>query len=651
MSTLPSGIVTFLFTDVEGSTRRWEAHGDVMMEAMARHDRIVRTSIESNRGSVFTTAGDEFCAAFSTPQQAVGAALDAQISLAAEEWGEVAPFRVRMALHTGKADERDGDYFGQPLNRCARLLSIGHGGQILASEITTQLLHADLPPELEITDLGAQQLRDLDEPEHVFQLGHAQLNSEFPPLQSNNPSQDAAGLLSDGRQAHSSENWEDAYTSLTAAAEVIELVSEDLQRLGESAFWSGHRKEAVSAKEKAYAAFIREDNNEAAALTALELATLYKYSLATAVSKAWVSRAQQLVGDTPGTEAHGYLVRWNSVYAFEAEGEPEKAIALADEVIASGVEMGDRSIEALGLMDKGRFLVTMGRVLEGMALVDESMVAAVSGEMSADATGRNYCNMLAVCDSVADYQRASEWSAASEEWCKQHSDSAYPGICRITRAELKWLRGDWDAAADDLRRAVDELAGWTPIVGAAICQMGEIELRAGNLTKADELFQSAHEHGFVPLPGLAQLRLVQDRADEAQQLLLDALSASPQPLDRARYLPALVDAELALGNRTEALTYLTEFEEAAEVCASAAMRAEASDRRAALALLDGDEQLAIDQLQVAINGWTGLQMPYEAAQSRLSLGGVLQSAGNDAAALMEMGSAGATLERLGLDQS
>ena len=113
----------------------------------------------------------------------------------------------------------------------------------------------------------------------------------------------------------------------------------------------------------------------------------------------------------------------------------------------------------------------------------------------------------------------------------------------------------------------------------------------------------------------------------------------------------MVDAELALGNRTEALTYLTEFEEAAEVCASAAMRAEASDRRAALALLDGDEQLAIDQLQVAINGWTGLQMPYEAAQSRLSLGGVLQSAGNDAAALMEMGSAGATLERLGMDQS
>jgi class 3 adenylate cyclase len=132
MSSLPSGIVTFLFTDVEESTRRWEAHADTMKGAMARHDKIVRTSIESNGGAVFTTAGDAFCSAFSTPQNAVSAAVDAQIQLGTEEWGEVAPFRVRMALHTGMADERDGDYFGPPLNRCARLLSIGHGGQFLS---------------------------------------------------------------------------------------------------------------------------------------------------------------------------------------------------------------------------------------------------------------------------------------------------------------------------------------------------------------------------------------------------------------------------------------------------------------------------------------------------------------------------------------
>jgi tetratricopeptide (TPR) repeat protein len=268
--------------------------------------------------------------------------------------------------------------------------------------------------------------------------------------------------------------------------------------------------------------------------------------------------------------------------------------------------------------------------------------------MNADATGRNYCNMLAVCDAVSDYQRAGEWSDAAEDWCKQHSDSAYPGVCRITRAELKWLRGDWDAATSDLRRAVDELEGWTPIVGAAVYQIGEIKLRAGDLTEAEELFRSAHEHGFVPLPGLAQLRMAEGRAKDAEQLLLDALANNPQPLDRARYLPALIDAEISLDTVSESRSFLAELEEAAELCDSTAMRAEVADRRGTLALMDGQEDIAILELQAAIKGWTGLRMPYEAAQSRLALGRALQAAGNDAAALMETESASATLERLGV---
>lgn len=651
MSSLPSGIVTFLFTDVEESTRRWEAHADIMKGAMARHDKIVRKSIESNGGAVFTTAGDAFCSAFSTPQHAVAAAVDAQIQLATEEWGEVAPFRIRMALHTGMADERDGDYFGPPLNRCARLLSIGHGGQILVADITRQLLRTQLSAGVAIEDLGEHNLKDLDDPEHVYQITHPNLHTDFPSLRTNSPMQDAADLLSEGRQAHSSRTWKVAFTALSAAEALVDLGSEDLRRLGESAYWSGHQKEAVAAKEKAYGAFVREGNTQAAALSALDLALSYKYSLAGAISKAWISRAEKLVGDATGTEAYGYLLRWKSVYAFETEGDPTKALALADEVISSGVDLGNRSIEALGLMDKGRFLVTMGRVDEGMLLVDEAMVAAVSGELDPDATGRSYCNMLAVCDAVADYQRAAEWSDAAEEWCKQHSDSAYPGICRISRAELKWLRGDWDAASEDLRRAVDELVGWTPIIGAAVYQIGEIELRAENLPRAEELFRSAHEHGFIPLPGMAQLRLVEGRAEEAEQLLLNALIENPQPLDRARYLPALIDAELALGNIGEVRTFLTEFEETAEVCDSAAMRAEARDRRAVLAVLEGNRKVAIQELKAAIKEWTGLQMPYEAARSRLALATVLTEDGNDAAALMETESATATLERLGLHQT
>lgn len=647
MPSIPSGTVTFLFTDVEGSTRRWEEHRDTMKDAMERHDLIVRTLIESDGGAVFTTAGDEFCSAFSSPHHALAAAFGIQVALQGEEWGDVAPFRVRMALHTGIADERDGDYFGPPLNRCARLLSIGHGGQILVSSTAAQLLFADLPVGVELDDLGAHELKDLDRPEHVFQVVHPDLESDFPALRSSSSVQNAADLLAEGRQAHALQQWDLAYTMLSAAGETIELDSEDLQRLGETAFWTGRASDAVTIKEKAYGKLMREGKVQAAALTALDLAFLYKYRLAAAVSKAWVARAEDLVRDAVGTEAYGYLLRWKSVYAFESEGEPEKALVLADEVIACGVELENRSIRALGLMDKGRFLVAMGHVDEGMALVDESMVAAVSGELDPDATGRNYCNMLGVCGQVADYKRAGEWSDAAEEWCKQHSDSAYPGICQIFRAELKWLRGDWDAATADLYRSIDELTGFTPIIGSAFYQIGQIELRAGELDRAGERFRSAHEHGFPPLPGLAALRLAEGNAEAAEQLLLDAIVHNVQPLDRAKYLPTLIDAELALGNLVESRTFLAELQETADLCQSDAMRAEAADRRAAIAMAEGKPREALDDLHAAIAGWTALQMPFEAAQSRLCLGDAHRVAGNEAAASMEIESANATLERLG----
>lgn len=639
--------MTFLFTDVEGSTRRWEEHREAMKDAMARHDSIVRAAIESNFGAIFTTAGDEFCSAFSSAHHALGAALEVQFSLQGEEWGDVSPFRVRMALHTGNADERDGDYFGPPLNRCARLLSLGHGGQVLVSATTAHLLDADLPPDVGLDDLGTQKLKDLDRPEHVFQVAHPGLESSFPALRSDSPVQDAAALLAEGRQAFASQEWDLAHEMLSTAGDTIELDSEDLRSLGETAFWTGRISDALAIKEKAYGKLEREGKTQAAALTALDLAFLYKYQLSTTLSKAWLARTEELASDAVGTEAYGYLLRWKSVYAFESEGEPEKAVELADDVIACGVELGDRSIRALGLMDKGRFLVAMGHVDEGMALVDESMVAAVSGELDPQATGRNYCNMLAVCDQVADYQRAAEWSDAAEAWCRQHSDSAYPGICRVFRAELKWLRGDWHAATDDLHRAIDELTGFTPIIGAAFYQIGQVELRAGELERAGERFRSAHEHGYTPLPGMAALRLAEGNADAAEQLLLTAIVDNPQPLDRAKYLPVLIDAELELGNLGESRTFLTELEETAELCHSAAMRAEAADRRATLAMLEGHPREAIQALRTAIKEWTVLQMPYEAAQSRLRLGEALVGSGNVAAASMEIESASATLERLG----
>src|SRR3954471_10864461 len=136
MVSLPTGTVTFLFTDIEGSTTRWEHHPEAMRAALARHDLLTRAAIARHGGRVVKTMGDAFHAAFARAEEALAAAVDAQRSLDAESWGEIGSLRVRMALHTGTAEERDGDYYGQPLNRAARLLSTGHGGQVLLSDAT-----------------------------------------------------------------------------------------------------------------------------------------------------------------------------------------------------------------------------------------------------------------------------------------------------------------------------------------------------------------------------------------------------------------------------------------------------------------------------------------------------------------------------------
>jgi class 3 adenylate cyclase len=167
---VPSGTVTFLFCDVEGSTRLWEAHGEEMRSALAVHDGIVREAFESAGGLVFATGGDGFGAAFSRAGEAVAAALAAQRGLAAQDWPEAMSLRVRIGLHTGEAEERERDYFGPEVNRAARLMAIAHGGQIVCSQATADLAGGHMPAGVSLVDVGVQRLRDLSEPLRVFQV-------------------------------------------------------------------------------------------------------------------------------------------------------------------------------------------------------------------------------------------------------------------------------------------------------------------------------------------------------------------------------------------------------------------------------------------------------------------------------------------------
>jgi predicted ATPase/class 3 adenylate cyclase len=184
VSSHPTGTVTFLFSDIEGSTERWERYRTVMARALSRHDELMRAALEAQGAYIFKTVGDAFCAAFATTPDALEAAVGAQRSLAAQDFSDVDALRVRMALHAGRSTERDGDYFGSAVNRVARLLAIGHGGQVLVSGTAADLLQGEMPPDCALRDLGVHRLKDLAQTERVYQLVAPDLPEAFPALRS-----------------------------------------------------------------------------------------------------------------------------------------------------------------------------------------------------------------------------------------------------------------------------------------------------------------------------------------------------------------------------------------------------------------------------------------------------------------------------------
>jgi class 3 adenylate cyclase len=178
----PAGTITFLFTDVQGSTQLWERHPAWMEQAHSRHEAILREAIAAHGGWAYKQIGDSFQAAFQTAPAALAAAVAAQLALAAEGWDAPGPIRVRMGLHTGTVEERADGYFGPLLNRVHRLMSAGHGGQILLTASTYELVRDHVPPGVELRDLGERRLKDLIRPEQVYQVVATGLPGTFPPL-------------------------------------------------------------------------------------------------------------------------------------------------------------------------------------------------------------------------------------------------------------------------------------------------------------------------------------------------------------------------------------------------------------------------------------------------------------------------------------
>ncbi|MCH7838094.1 MAG: hypothetical protein IIC26_06250 [Chloroflexi bacterium] len=315
-----------------------------------------------------------------------------------------------------------------------------------------------------------------------------------------------------------------------------------------------------------------------------------------------------------------------------------------------GNRHGDRDLQALGLEKQGAALVAKGQVTEGLALLDEAMAAAVSGELGSWATGVAYCQLIGTCSSLVDYQRASEWTEALRRWCDRQSIVGFPGICRVHRAEIMRLRGAWAEAEKDARFACDELQrlGSGASAGAAFRELGEIRLRVGDHAAAEEAFRQAHELGLEPQPGLSLLRLAESKVDAAATMIKRALAdESLDRLARARLLPAQVEIAIAAGKLETARPATEELEAIAETYGSLALKANAVCSRGALQLAEGDGAASCESLRRGWRLWQEVDAPYEAAQARMLLAQAYRAEGDNEAATLELQSALSTFERLG----
>jgi class 3 adenylate cyclase len=640
--------VTFLFTDIEGSTQHWERAPDAMRAALAEHNEILAKAVTAHDGVVFKTVGDGFYAAFAEPVSALRAAVAAQRALIGATWPTDGEVRVRVGIHTGTARSEDGDYTGPTLNRVARLMSSGHGGQILVSSATQRLAVDGLPDDVVLRSLGVHHLKDLDRPEEIFQVIATGLPDDFAPLRTVEPesSQPAARA----RASFQAKKWDETRDLLLQIEQDGRLTGAQHEMLANSLWWLGRHDEMPARFEAAFNAFLSEENPQNAAMAAIVLSELYKHARAPDVSRAWERKAERVLEDDADSDsvARGQLLRWQTVRALEEDSDLDRALQLSDQVMQIARRHGDGNLEALALQDHGRILVASGEVEEGMALMDEAMLAAIAGDVAPMTVGRSFCNMLSVCDQTGDIRRAGQWSEAADKWCSENEHGPYPGVCRIFKAELLWQKGDWPRAESEVMRASTELGMLTDAIGEAWYQYGEMRLRAGDADKAEAAFQEALARGREPVPGYALLLAARGDAVTGLDLLERALRSPGLPLwARARILPALIELSLETGNVDKAETAVDELTEIGRVSRSELFAGQARAGEGRIALAHGEPAAAIEALKEALRTFNALGVPYEAARVHADLAVAYRNDGASTLSEMEFRAAQAEFERLG----
>ena len=453
--------------------------------------------------------------------------------------------------------------------------------------------------------------------------------------------------LSDGREAVRRHAWREAYQLLQAADQASALEPDDLESLAEAAWWNGRANDCVGAWERAYTGHLEADRPGRAAMAAIQLAREQFGLNAAAVGNAWLNRAQRLLQDEPVGVEHGYLTRVMAGRAMGAD-DFDRALELARETFEIGTRFGDRDLMALGLHDQARALIRKGQVDEGMALLDEATVAAVSGELKPHYTAVIYCNQIGVCEEMADYRRAAEWTDAARRWCDRMAIAGFPGMCRVHRADVIRLRGAWKEAETEARNALGELREFqVGYASEAQYLIAETRLWMGDLTEAKEAFQQAHELGRDPNPGLALLHLAEGKKDAAAAAIRRGLDKEHSPLGRARLLPAQVTIAQAAGDRPTVEGAARELNETAKTYGTSALKAHASRADGIASLMRGDNEAAVRQLCEALSLWRQIEVPYEEAKIQVALASAYRAGGDSDGAVLELRAARASFGRLG----
>ncbi|UGS34941.1 LuxR family transcriptional regulator [Capillimicrobium parvum] len=461
---------------------------------------------------------------------------------------------------------------------------------------------------------------------------------------------DAVAEVEQGREFYADRAWADAYAALSGADREAALPADDLELLATAAYMVGREDEYFGALSRAHRAHLNAGEALRAARCALWVGMNLAQRGEMGRASGWLGRARRLIEREPcDCVEQGYLLI-PRMFEQEATGDLSAAIATAAEAAAVAERFGDADLLALAVHSQGHLLVCAGQVKDGLALLDESMVAVTTGELSPIVSGIVYCGVIMGCQAAFDLRRAQEWTAALAAWCREQSDMvAFSGRCLVHRTEILGLRGAWMEALREARRAVERCleAQNRRAAGQAAYLQGDLHRLRGSFAAAEQAYREASGHGREPQPGFALLRLAQGNTDAAAAAIQRALGETRDRPGRAALLPAVIEIALAVDDMEAARSACLELAEIAADYEAGMLDAAVLYAKGAVDLAQGDPEPALVLLRRAWEAWQELGAPYEAARARVLIAQACLALGDDEAAMMEREAARGAFASLG----